>query len=85
MFGFEHNPYNPVTRRIVSNCPYDEDAVLLKPSELRTLLSGAGLSVQRQAYCLFVPPRFGRLAACEAALGWLPLGGQYWIEARRPR
>ena len=31
VFVFEHNPYNPVTRRIVSNCPYDEDAVLLRP------------------------------------------------------
>jgi SAM-dependent methyltransferase len=85
VFVFEHNPYNPVTRRIVSNCPYDEDAVLLKPAELQSLLAGAGLVVERRAYCLFVPPRFSRLAGAEAALGWLPLGGQYWIEARRPR
>ncbi|MGP1614405.1 MAG: class I SAM-dependent methyltransferase, partial [Pollutimonas bauzanensis] len=25
LFVFEQNPYNPVTRRIVSNCPYDAD------------------------------------------------------------
>src|SRR5688572_2794020 len=28
LFVFEHNPYNPITRRIVNNCPYDADAVL---------------------------------------------------------
>ena len=26
---FEHNPWNPVTSRIVSTCPIDADAVLL--------------------------------------------------------
>lgn len=83
LFVFEHNPFNPVTRRIVSRCPYDEDAVLLRPSELIDILRSAGLSVERRAYCLFVPPRLSRLAALEKQLGWLPLGGQYWVQARR--
>jgi trans-aconitate methyltransferase len=84
LFVFEHNPYNPVTRRIVSNCPYDEDAVLLKPSELQRTLSETGLNVERQAYCLFVPPSLSMLTWLENWLGWLPLGGQYWVQARRP-
>jgi SAM-dependent methyltransferase len=84
LFVFEHNPYNPVTRRIVSNCPYDEDAVLLKPSELQRILSEAALKVERRAYCLFVPPSFSILAPLESKLGWLPLGGQYWVQAMRP-
>lgn len=80
---FEHNPFNPVTRKIVNDCPFDKDAVLLRPSELKTLLVGAGLSVRRSAYCLFVPPALSSLLPLEAKLGWLPLGGQYWIKAVR--
>lgn len=78
---FEHNPFNPVTRRIVDNCPYDADAVLLRPSELVGLLEGATLDVQGRGYCLFIPPRFSRLAPLEKYLAWLPLGGQYWAKA----
>lgn len=80
---FEHNPFNPVTRRIVNDCPYDKDAVLLKSSELKSLLAGAGLTVRCVAYCLFVPPILSLLLPLEAKLGWLPLGGQYWVKATR--
>jgi SAM-dependent methyltransferase len=80
---FEHNPFNPVTRKIVNDCPYDKDAVLLKPSNLKTLLIDAGLPVRRSAYCLFVPPSLSVLLPLEAKLGWLPLGGQYWVKATR--
>lgn len=78
---FEHNPYNPVTRRIVDTCPYDADAVLLKPSELRELFIHANLTPHSKAYCLFIPPKFSRLAPVEKYLEWLPLGGQYWMKA----
>jgi trans-aconitate methyltransferase len=81
LFVFEHNPYNPVTRHIVSNCPYDEDAILLKPAELRSHLLKAGFSAARGEYCLFVPPRLRLLRWIEPWLGWLPLGGQYFVEA----
>ncbi|WP_076998640.1 trans-aconitate 2-methyltransferase [Variovorax sp. KK3] len=83
LFVFEHNPYNPVTRRIVDNCPYDEDAVLLKPAELKSLYEGAALEVEESGYCLFVPPKLSALTWMENVLGWLPLGGQYWVRGRR--
>lgn len=82
LFIFEHNPFNPITRRIVNNCPYDEDAVLLKPSELKKLLSNAGMLIDNHSYCLFVPPSLSALAWVEGKLGWLPLGGQYWVKAK---
>ena len=78
---FEHNPYNPVTRRIVNTCPYDADAVLLRPSEMHQLLNQAKLKSLGKAYCLFVPPKLSKLALLEKYLKWLPLGGQYWIKA----
>ncbi|TFH44545.1 MAG: class I SAM-dependent methyltransferase [Lysobacterales bacterium] len=84
LFVFEHNPLNPITRRIVNNCPYDEDAVLLMQSELKRILRDAALIVEHMAYCLFIPPRLSALSRLENWLGWLPLGGQYWIQARRP-
>lgn len=83
MVVFEHNPFNPITRKIVNRCPYDRDAVLLKPRELKTLLVSAGLQLCNGAYCLFVPPSLSLLLPLEKKLGWLPLGGQYWVKATR--
>ena len=82
LFVFEHNPFNPITRRIVNSCPYDRDAVLLKPSELQQILRQTALVIKSKAYCLFVPPRLSLLTPLESRFGWLPLGGQYWVEAR---
>lgn len=78
---FEHNPYNPLTRYIVSSCVYDEDAVLLAPSEVRHHLEQAGLGVVKHSYALFFPPSLWMLRWLEKRLGWLPLGGQYWVHA----
>src|SRR5262249_59211928 len=39
---FEHNPWNPLTRKAVRDCPFDEDAVLLSRPNARRLLDGAG-------------------------------------------
>lgn len=83
LFVFEHNPYNPVTRRIVSNCPYDEDAVLLKPKELRMHLKGAGFTSPHTEYCLFIPPSMSKLAWLERRLGWFPMGGQYFVHVQK--
>ena len=85
LFVFEHNPYNPVTRRIVSTCAYDEDAVLLKLSELKELMQGAGFVVAKKSYCLFFPPRMSFFARSESFLSRLPLGGQYWIQLKRSK
>lgn len=80
---FEHNPFNPVTRNIVNNCPYDADAILIKPSELKNLLRTNGLVIKKTSYCLFIPPKLSFLSSIESYLGWLPLGGQYFITARK--
>lgn len=83
MFIFEHNPFNPVTRRIVDRCPYDDDAILLRPMELKSRLCNSGLEVIDQSYCLFIPPKLKLMLSLENYLRWFPLGGQYWIHARR--
>jgi cyclopropane fatty-acyl-phospholipid synthase-like methyltransferase len=81
---FEHNPYNPVTRHLVSTCPFDGDAVLLSRREMHRLFSqAAGLRIRRSAYCLFFPPRLGAFQRLEDKLAWLPLGGQYLVAGTR--
>lgn len=83
LFVFEHNPYNPITRRIVSNCPYDDDAVLLQPEELREHLRQGGFSNPHTEYCLFIPPSLTKLTWLEPHFGWLPLGGQYFVHVSK--
>lgn len=81
---FEHNPINPLTRRIVSNCVFDEGVVLLSAREVKGFLrSIKGIEVERSGYCLFVPEPLKKLNWLEGALRWLPLGGQHFVLARR--
>jgi SAM-dependent methyltransferase len=83
MFVFEHNPYNPVTRHLVNTCPFDRDAVLLTRSETTSLLRAAGFGISAAAYCLFFPEILAVLRPLEPSLGWLPLGGQYFVAGTR--
>jgi SAM-dependent methyltransferase len=84
VFVFEHNPFNPVTKRIFDRAPVDRGCHMIKPARLRALFGEAGLDQVEQGYLLFLPEllwkRFGFL---ETALAWLPLGGQYFVSGRK--
>jgi SAM-dependent methyltransferase len=84
LFIFEHNPFNPVTRHLVSRCPVDRDAVLLTPKETATRMRQAGFALTATEYCLFFPKMLAFLRPIETSLGWLPLGGQYYVVGVRP-
>jgi SAM-dependent methyltransferase len=74
---WEHNPWNPLTRRVVAQCPFDRDAVLLSLVETRRLLRRAGLSRVWSRSSLFFPWR-GRLwERAERLLAQVPLGAQF--------
>jgi SAM-dependent methyltransferase len=79
---FEHNPLNPVTRRVVSRCTFDEDAVLLRRRRTEQLLEGAGLLPAEGGYILFVPVGGAWARALERPLRWVPLGAQYYVAGR---
>lgn len=84
LFIFDHNPFNPVTRHMVNTCPFDEDAVLLRRSEMKFLVRDvAKLTLTRSRYCLYFPQSLAALQPLEGWLGWLPLGGQYFVSARK--
>jgi SAM-dependent methyltransferase len=82
--NFEHNPYNPITQRIVDNCPLDENAILLKMNDSVELLKGSKLDVVSKGYSFFFPQFLSIFRRFEWFLRWLPIGGQYWIVAKRP-
>jgi len=76
---FEHNPYNFLTRKMVRECEFDQDAILLTKKELIKLFKILGFKPIYSRYCLFFPPRLKFLSFLENFLGWLPLGGQYFV------
>jgi SAM-dependent methyltransferase len=73
---FEHNPLNPLTRRVVAACPFDENAELLFPWMTKKLLRGAGLKKTALDYIVFFPHGLARMRPLEPRLAWLPLGAQ---------
>jgi 2-polyprenyl-3-methyl-5-hydroxy-6-metoxy-1,4-benzoquinol methylase len=73
---FEHNPWNPLTRRAVATCPFDDDAVLLWPPEVKRLLREAGLARVQLDYIIFFPRMLARLRPLEPQLRWLFAGAQ---------
>lgn len=84
LFIFEHNPYNPVTRHMVNTCPYDKDAVLIRPKKMKYLLINAGFEVISKKYALFFPSFLRKFRFLEKNMGSIPLGGQYYIHAFKP-
>lgn len=80
---FEHNPFNPLTRRAVSGCEFDRDAELLSRREAMRLLSSAGMPHPQGRYVVFFPREGRLLRGIERRLGWLPLGAQYAAFAQR--
>ena len=79
----EHNPYNPVTQRIVSTCELDKDAVLLRPSKLRRIFKAVGASEIQTRSILTVPPIKSWLKRLDGTLGVFPFGAQYYLTAKK--
>lgn len=82
-FVFEHNPSNPLTVRAVNTCPFDENAVLIPPREMRTRMKEAGFDTSRIQFRIFVPGQLRALRFVERGLTWLPLGAQYLVFGTR--
>lgn len=82
-FVFEHNPLNPLTVRVVNQCPFDENAVLIRAAVLAQRMARAGFRLDRPRYRIFFPSFLRRLRTLEQALTWCPLGAQYYLSARK--
>lgn len=82
---FEHNPINPLTRWAVSQCPFDSDAILLRNSEVRSLLEKSELQKLRRDFIVFFPHWLAAFRPIERHLSWLPLGAQFVFSGVRSR
>ena len=78
LFIFEHNPLNPLTVKIVNECPFDKNAVLIGSGVMRGRLITAGFAKTRISYCLFVPGWLRMVRFIESFLKWCPAGAQYY-------
>ncbi|MBE7069036.1 MAG: class I SAM-dependent methyltransferase [Ruminococcaceae bacterium] len=80
---FEHNTYNPVTRKLVNDCIFDNDAILVNQKEFGLLLKKTGYKNIKRRYTIFFPRKkaFGWLLPLEKHLSWCMFGGQYYYVA----
>jgi len=84
LFAFwEHNPWNPGTRYVMSQCVFDEDAVTISIPAGRKLLTNAGFQLVRTDSLFYFPRALRFLRPLERWLRAVPLGGQYLVLARK--
>jgi ubiquinone/menaquinone biosynthesis C-methylase UbiE len=83
LFVFEHNPFNPLTLRTVHRCSMDREAILLRRNKVVGLLRGNTSAILEKPYILFTPAASPFFRTLDHMLGWLPLGAQYYVAARR--
>lgn len=81
VFIFEHNPYNPLTCKIVKDSPLDRGVVLLPSFETLRYLKKAGFKGTGLKYIVFFPKIMSALRWAEPFLSWFPLGAQYAVVA----
>lgn len=80
---YEHNPLNPLTRYAVNECPFDTNAVLIRPGSMKKSLHAAGFHRVDVRFRVFFPRPLAGLRPLERCLTWLPLGAQYYAAARK--
>ena len=78
----EHNPFNPLTRLAVLRCPFDADAVLVRPSRAEALFRKQGFSSIASEHFLLFPTARPVFRSIERRLSSVPLGAQYACSAR---
>lgn len=78
---FEHNPQNFLTRRVVNNCPFDADAVLLEGSKTKGLMELSGFGITDLNYILTIPAKGTLLRRVDQWFSKIPLGAQYYVSA----
>jgi SAM-dependent methyltransferase len=83
LFLFEHNPYNPLTVRVVRRVPFDEGVVLLTPRDATELLRRAGFATSPPWFYFFFPAFLRMFRTLEPALRRVPFGAQYFVVGRR--
>lgn len=86
LFAFwENNPWNPGTRYVMSQCPFDCNAQTITPPQARSLLKKCGFEIVRTDFLFIFPRVLAVFRFLEPSVCSLPLGTQYMILARKPQ
>ena len=83
VFIFEHNPYNPLTVKVVDNCPFGANARLIKGAQMKTRLGAVGFRSSKVQHRIFFPYALKALRPLEMSMKWLPLGGQHYTTPQK--
>lgn len=85
LFIFEHNPINPLTRKIFKDCIFDKGAEMLGAKNLQEMIKKAKFKDAKINYTLFFPRYkiFEKFFALEKYFSWCFIGAQYYIEASK--
>lgn len=74
---YEHNPKNLLTRKVVRDCEFDRDAVLLTMAQTCRLLTATGCSDVAASSILTLPPIGAFVERLDGLFAKLPFGSQY--------
>jgi SAM-dependent methyltransferase len=75
---FEHNPWNPLTRRVVSNIVFDEGVILLPHWQTEEFMTQAGFAVRPSRFILTIPPFTKFMRRIDGLYSGIRLGAQYF-------
>ena len=81
---FEHNRLNPITRRIVDRCEFDEGVELLSKCSCEEMMESTGnFKDFDSGYFLVIPSFLKKVRNIERIFERVPLGAQFWLTAKR--
>lgn len=82
LFVFEHNPFNPITTKIVDWCIFDKGASLISIFGMNNLLRKSNFQSKKK-FIIFLPGFMRNLDFIEKLLYFIPMGGQYYYVCRK--
>lgn len=82
LYVFEHNPLNPLTRKVFETCEFDVGCKMIKSSLFVSMCKEAGYNTINRNFVLFFPSSLSIFVGLEKFLKWLPAGAQYYIKAK---
>ncbi|MGB3946830.1 MAG: class I SAM-dependent methyltransferase [Bacteroidia bacterium] len=81
LYVFEHNPKNPLTRKVFETCEFDVGCKMIPPHLFIQMCEQTDYTSIKRKYVLFFPNFVSFLAPLEKYLTWCSLGAQYYIKA----
>lgn len=82
IYIFEHNPKNPLTRKVFETCEFDVGCKMINPALFIQMCRNSGYNKIIRRYILFFPKFLSFFSRLEKYLKWCPLGAQYYIKAK---